>query len=1014
MQRAVIRTLISSFLLAFLCVSVAVAQEQTVEGTVTDGATGEPLPGANIAVKGTTTGTTTNIQGQYELTVPGPDAVLVFSFVGYLSKEVRVGEQSVIDVTLEEDIAQLGEVVVVGYGTQEARDVTGVVDKVDAADFNTGNVASPEQLISGKVAGLQITQTSGAPGAGSLIRIRGATSVNADSQPLFVVDGVPIDNDGNQASRNPLNFLNPSDIANVTVLKDASATAIYGSRGANGVIIIETKDAEGEEGRISYSGSVSGASVIDQVDVLDAEQFRGVVNAQAPEQMSLLGDANTDWQDAVQRDALTHEHNISFSRGYDDSNMRVSLGYLDQEGVLETSELERVSLSLKYSQDLLDDQLTIRTNVRGSKTDNRFEPGLTGGAASFAPTQPIVDPNSPFGGFFEWDQPGLELAENNPVASYIYSSNNGEFNRMLGNVEAEYRLPYVEGLSARVKLGFDIQEGEREFFAPTFLKGETEGDEDEAGTVVRANSSRVNELIDAFLTYDNAFDSIQSSFNATLGYSWQEFHAEFPEFTANGLTTNALGPNSVDVVESAENTNPFVTEIPNRLVSGFARINYTLLDRYLLTATVRRDGSSRFGPDNKWGTFPSAALGWRMHQEPFMEDVGFLSNLKLRGSWGVTGNQEIADFAFEPLFTPGGPQAQVQFGDDFVSTLRPGAADQGLKWEETTTWNVGVDYGVLNGRLTGTFEYYLKDTDDLLFSVQPPLGVQPGDRVLTNIGEMRNEGFELSIDALVFSNETFSWNAQFNASTNDNEILSVSRAGEGIPTGGISGGVGNTIQIIREGEARNSFFVFEHRRNSNGNPVSDDVDFNDDGVANDLDMYVDQLTVDTDDDGIPDAGDGVINDDDRVVKESPQPDWVLGHTSQLRYKNFDMSFTLRAHLGNYVYNNVASNFGHYSRLTNFAPSNLHTSVLDTDFTDPQFFSDIYLEDASFLRLDNITLGYTVPELPGVRSLRVYGTVQNAFVLTGYSGPDPEANGFGIDNNLYPRSRTFTAGVSLQL
>ncbi len=1000
MRRTAIKTLVTSVFLSLLCVSLALAQQKTVSGTVIDGATDQPLPGANVSVQGTSTGTTTNTDGEYEITVSGPDAVLVFSFVGYLTQEVRVGDQTTIDVTLEEDVAQLQELVVVGYGQQEERDLTGVVQKVNTAEFNKGNVVSPEQLISGKVAGVQISSTSGAPGAASFIRIRGATSVNADSSPLFVVDGVPIDNDGNQASRNPLNFLNPNDIANVTVLKDASSTAIYGSRGANGVIIIETKGAEeGDDGRVSYNGSVSSFNVADRVDVLDADQFRQVVREQAPSQMNLLGDANTDWQDAVERQAIAHEHNLSFSRSYDESSFRLSLGYLDQEGVLETSETKRTSLSFKFNQDLLDDHLTIRTSLRGSKTDNRFEPGLVGSSASFDPTQPIRDPNSEFGGFFEWDQPGLTLAENNPVATYILTQNNGETNRVLGNVEAEVRIPYVTGLSARIKGGFDLQGGEREFFQPTFLKGQDEAD-DQAGQIDRANFSRTNELFDAFLTYDRDFDAIESSVNATAGYSWQEFHAEFPEFTARGLNNNFLGPNSTDPVSEAENTSTFVTEIPNRLISGFARLNYTFKDRYLLTATVRRDGSSRFGPENQWGTFPSAALAWRVHQESFIQDIDWLSNLKVRASWGVAGNQEIGDFQFSSLWTPGGPLAQVQFGDEFVSTLRPSAADETIKWEETTTWNLGFDYGLLDGRVSGSFEYYVKDTDDLLFTVPAPGGSNLSDRILTNIGSMRNEGFEFSIDGMVLTTEDFSWNTQFNVSTNDNELLQVTRAGEGIPTGGISGGIGNTVQIIREGEAINSFFVLQHKRNDNGDPLTDGVDHNGDGVANDLDMYVDQ------------NGDGVINEDDRVVDESPQPDWILGHTSRLTYGNFDFSFTLRAHLGNHVYNNVSSNFGRFDRLTNFAPSNVHESVLTTNFQTPQFFSDYYVEDASFLRLDNVTVGYTLRDLPGVDRIRAFGTIQNAFVITGYSGPDPEV--VGIDNNLFPRSRTFTAGVNVQL
>jgi iron complex outermembrane receptor protein len=969
-----------------------------VQGTVTDASTGETLPGANVSIQGTTTGTSTNANGEYELRVPGPDAVLVVSFVGYQQQTVEVGDRDVIDVSLQADVGELDEVVVVGYGEQEERDVTGSVKSVNPAEFNEGPVVSPEQLISGKVAGVQIQSTSGAPGASSFIRIRGASSVNADSSPLFVVDGVPLSNTGNQASRNPLNFLNPNDIANVTVLKDASATAIYGARGANGVIMIETKSADEGASRISYSGSASRAGVVDRIDVLDPNEFRSVVRQQAPSQVSLLGDATTDWQDAIQRTGFTQEHNVSFSRGYEDSSIRLSLSYLDQEGTLESSSTQRVSTSIRYSQDFLDDRLSITSNLRGSKIDNAFEPGMVGAAASFAPTQPIRDVDSPFGGFFEWSQSGLSLAENNPVASYILTENNGETYRSLGNVEVDYEIPYVDGLNARVNLGYDVTTGEREFFQPTFLKAQQESSN--PGQLERRNFTQFSTLMDAFLEYSQSFDAISSEVDVTAGYSWQEWHEEYPEFVAQGLSTNIFGPNSAEVVTNLENTDPFVTEIPKRLISGFARVNYRLLDRYLLTFTVRRDGSSRFGPENQWGTFPSAALGWRMHNEPALGSLfeGPLSTLKIRASWGITGNQEIGNFLYAPLYSPGAPTVQYQFDDEFVGTIRPSAADETLKWEETTSYNIGLDYGFFSGRLTGSFDYYVKDTDDLIFPATIPRGSNLSDVVTTNIGSMRNQGFEFSVDAQLVSTEDLSYNAQFNVSTNKNEVLNVAAAGGQVLTGGIAGGTGNQVQIIREGEPLNSFYVYEHKKNENGNPVSDGPN------VDDTDMYVDQ------------NGDGVINADDRVLGGSPRPDWNFGHTSQFTYNNFDLSFTLQAQLGRYVYNNVASNYGNYSRLSDFAPSNLHESVLTTNFSEPQYFSDYYVENASNLRLSNMTVGYTLPTeslgISAIDRLRVYGTVQNAFILTGYSGASPLA--IGIDNNLYPRSRTFTAGVNLQL
>lgn len=989
---------------SLLSVPVQAQNTGTITGTVSDAQANETLPGANVSIVGTQRGTATNANGAYTISDVEPGSYsLRASFVGFQAQvveqvEVAAGEEVEVNFQLQTSEQTLEEVVVVGYGEQQQRDVTGSINTVNAENFNP-RTTSPEQLISGKVSGVQISSTNGAPGSDSFIRIRGPSSVNAGSDPLFVVDGVPINNEGNEATRNPLNFLNPADIADVTVLKDASATAIYGSRGANGVIMIETKSAEeGDEGRISYSGSFSTSRVTDNVDVLGVDQFLGVVQDQAPGQMSKLGDARTDWQDAVQRDAFTQEHSLSFSRGYDDSNIRLSVSWLDQQGSLESSTTERVSASLKYSQDLLDDQLTIRTNLRGSRNNNRFQPGIVGAAADFAPTQPVRDVNSPYGGFFEWEP---SLAPKNPVATASLVQSVGETNRSLGNLEADLNIPYVQGLSLRAKVGYDIQEGEQEEFQPTFLKAQADNDED-AGFVARRNFSRLNTLFDAFLEYDRTFDDLNSTFDATGGYSWQEFHEEFPEFDAAGLDSDALGRNSTSPNTDKQNLNTFIEETPSRLVSAFGRFNYTLLDRYLLTFTVRRDGSSRFGPENEWGTFPSVALAWRASEEPFLSDAGILTDLKLRASWGQTGNQDIDDFLFDPLFRQGNSSVQYPFGEENLPTLRPDAANATIKWETVTTRNVGVDYGFLDGRISGSFEYYEKETEDLLFPVTVPRGANLSDVVVDNVGSVENTGFEFSVDAQVINTDDFSYRSQFNVSTLDNEVTEVTRgSNEFVPAQGIQGGFGDVVQIVREGESINSFLVFQHKTDENGDPLTDGIDHNGDGNTDRADFYKDI------------NGDGEITQEDRVIDGSPQPDWILGHTSNLTYRDFDLSFTLRAHVGNEVYNNTASFRGHLGRLEGTTPNNLHESYLTTEFDDAKLFSDYYVEDASFLRVQNITLGYTIRSLPQVDRLRIYGTVDNAFTFTGYSGPDPEVPD-GLDSNLYPRSRTFTAGINLQL
>lgn len=982
-----------------LCSAAPALAQRQISGVVTDATTNTTLPGAAVTVPGTTVGTATNIDGAYSLAVPETADSLRFSYIGYQPQTVAIDGRTTIDVALMPTAQTLEGLVVIGYGAVEEEDVTGAVQRITPEDFNTAAAVSPEQILAGKIAGVQVTSNDGAPGADNVIRIRGATSVNASSEPLFVIDGVPISNEGVQGSRNPLNFLNPNDIASVTVLKDASSTAIYGSRGANGVIIIETKSGAGDEAQVVYNGEALVSSVTDRIQVLGADQFRQVVAEQAPTMLPMLGVTETDWQDAIERPGYGQRHDISFSRGFEDADVRFSLNYLDQDGVLQASSTERVAAALSYNQRLFDDALTVRTSLRGARTSDQFEAGVVGGAASFDPTQPIRLVGSPYGGFFEWE---TQQAENNPVAEYILTENYGTTYRALGSTELAYEIPGVDGLTLRSVLGFDLTTGEREFFAPTFLKAQAEVAN--PGRIERRSYTQSNLLTDLFANYARTLDAVDSEFDLTVGYSYQDFYEEYPEAYGSGLTTNVFGRNSFDAVSDPANITAYVNEIPSRLISGFGRLNYQLLDRYLLTVTVRRDGSSRFGPGNQYGTFPSAAVGWRVDQEPFFPQSGVLSSFKLRASWGVTGNQDFGDFLYAPFYRLGGPQAQVQFGDRFINTLRPSAADEDLKWEETTSINLGFDYGLLDGRVTGEFNYYSSDTDDLLFSVPVAAGANLSDFVTTNIGSVRNTGLEFGLNAFVVDTGTFSYSAQFNVSTNDNELLTISReSAEGevvtIDVGGISGGVGNTVQVLREGEPVNSFFLYEHVLDEAGDPVYADV--NGDGLINEQDLYRDVNE------------DGLINEDDRVVMGNPNPDWILGHTSQFRLGAADLSFTLRAQLGNSVYNNVASNYGYYGRLTEFVPSNLHESVLATGFQDPQYFSDIYLEDGSFLRMDNIALGYTLSAVPGLGQVRVYGSVSNAFVITGYSGTDPEIGVSGIDNNLYPRSRTFRGGMEVR-
>jgi iron complex outermembrane receptor protein len=518
--------------------------------------------------------------------------------------------------------------------------------------------------------------------------------------------------------------------------------------------------------------------------------------------------------------------------------------------------------------------------------------------------------------------------------------------------------------------------------------------------VSRSNPTEATGVLDAWLNYNGRINR-NGELDATAGYSYEKVTGEYPSFYARGLATDLLGLHGVP--NASENV-PTVFDKENLLASFFARVNYTHLDRYILTLSMRRDGSSRFGPENQWGTFPAAALGWRVSEEPWFPTPNWMSELKLRASWGVNGNQAFSDYLWLPSYTYGGPFAQVQFGNSYVTTIRPSSVDRGIKWEETTSYNLGFDYGFLDNRINGSLEYYVKNTEDLIFNVTIPAGTNLSNNVTTNIGSLRNTGLELTVNGEVLrsQNRGLSWTASFNASTNKNRLLEInpfSAGTERFLVGGISGGVGSTIQVLQPGAPVNSFYVLQHKRGANGMPLYEDADHN--NVINDLDLYVDV------------NGDGQITQDDRTIFHSSQPQWILAHTSNFGFRNFDLGFTMRAQLGNYVYNNVSSGQGFYNGLNNAGGLvNLHHSVLETNFAEPQFFSDYYVEDASFLRMDNITLGYTLPKIHAVQNARIYGTVQNVFLVTGYSGVDPEAGLNGIDNNIYPRSRTFTAGVSI--
>ncbi len=982
------------------------AQGQTgrITGTVLDRATGETLPGASVLVEGTTIGTVTNMDGRFEFSAPAGNITLIASFMGYdpSRRTVTLPEGGTLSLTFElfADITMLEEFIVIGYGVQRREDATGSVAVVGEADFNRGNITSPSELLMGKMAGVQITSGGGAPGAGETIRIRGGSSLSALNDPLIVIDGIPVDSRGISGMRSALSMVNPNDIETFTVLKDASATAIYGSRASNGVILITTKKGRvGQELRLQYSGTYSLSRNIKTIDVLSADEMRGFVTERFSERasvMNLLGDASTDWQDQIYQDAIGHDHNISATGSFRAVPYRVSLAYSDNDGVLRTDNMSRTSLSVSLNPSLLNDDLKININARGVNVRNQFAPNVAiNNAVQFDPTQPVRVDDDTFGGYFVWadTQSGLPkgTATHNPVARLELTDDNSTVNRVIGNAQFDYRMPFLPELRANLNLGYDFSKSNGEVFVPDFA----------AWNYIQGGTDRIydqekrNELIDFYLNYATELPGLQSRIDVMGGYSWQHFWeggSAFETNIPNNLAfRNNHSPDSLVVNEDTQWRTEYY------LVSFFGRLNYNLMDRYLFTFTVRNDGTSRFVGENQWGLFPAAAFAWRIDQENFMQNVGVVSELKFRAGYGVTGQQDLGAGNYPALarYTLSRQGGYYFFGEDRMNTLRPEGYDENLKWEETTTYNLGLDYGFANDRFTGSLDFYFRETKDLLNFISIPAGTNLTNAILTNIGNMENRGVEFSINTRPVVTPDLVWRLGFNATYSETKITKLIAAEDenylGVFTGGIDGGVGSNIQIHSEGFAPNSFFVFQQVYDQDGNPIEG--------------LYVDR------------NGDGQITDEDKYHFRKPAANYYLGINSGVDYRNWEFTFSGRANLGNYMYNNVSSMNGNFSRLyRSEGPylSNTAGDVSVANFNNPQYWSDYYIQDASFFKMDNMTLGYNFGDIIGGNTrLVVSFTVQNAFIITNYEGLDPEI-AFGIDNNFYPRPRSFVLGVNLQL
>ena len=971
------------------------AQQIVVKGIVKD-TTGEPIIGANVIVKGTTNGTITDFDGNFLLNANKGD-IIIISFIGYRSQEAQAAAS--MNIILKDDTELLDEVVVIGYGSVKKDDLSGSVVAIKAEEMNKGAVTSPQELIMGKVPGLSVSQGDGAPGAGSTIRIRGGASLNASNDPLIVIDGIPVSNDAAPGTAT----INPNDIETFTVLKDASATAIYGSRASNGVIIIQTKKGTQDKIKVSYSGTFTAKDPYKRIETLDAQSFREVMQAQYPEGTAQSADIqrilnvypnqSTDWQDAIYQTGLSTDQNIGIAGKAGFMPFRISLGYNTEKGTLKTSKYERYTGAVNLSPKFFDNHLSVDINVKGTINKNRFaDSGAVGAAAFFDPTKPIYDEENRYNGYWNWgivQGAQADLATQNPLSLLYDRNNHGTTKRSLGNIQLDYKIHGLEDLHANLNLGYDVAKTTgRNFVNSNSVQSSLDKTFTGLGQGNTWNNLRRNHLLDFYMNYAKNIESIKSNFDIMAGYSWQHFYYANHDITYSNPTED-LGAKEGYTYD--ENERHYIRDdhrrIPyeNYLISFFGRLNYNFMDRYLLTATLRRDGSSRFSENNRWGLFPSAALAWTISNEPFMKATeNVLSKLKLRLGYGVTGQQEIGDYQYITSYSFSTNPNTTYLG---TTLLKPNGYSPDLKWEQTTTYNVAIDFGFLNNRINGSIEYYQKHTKDLLNTISAAAGTNFINLITANVGKMKNKGVEANVNAIAIQSKDFTWEVGYNITWNDSKITKLTTTFnpdyQGIDAG--------TNQKHQVGEMPGTFYLYQQVYDENGKPIQNAfVDRNNDGQITEADRY--------------------------LTHKSPMAKVYMGFSSQFSYKKWDLGFNLRANFGNYVYNGVASgnstsnNYGGKGFITN-----LYNGFQDTGFTllntSEQMASDYFLENASFLKMDNLTLGYSFQNLFAAKlSGRISASVQNVFTISKYSGLDPECG--AIDSNIWPRPRTYTIGLNL--
>ena len=961
------------------------AQTRTIKGEVTDAQNGEALIGATVMVEGEKGGTVTDFDGNFSLQVSSSAKKIKVSYIGYIDKVLSISDN--MKVKLESDSKALADVVVIGYGTARKSDLTGSVATVKSKDFNKGLVSSPEQLINGKVSGVQIMSNSGSASAGSTIRVRGGASLNASNDPLIVLDGVPLEQGGISGnSSNFLSMINPSDIESMTVLKDASSTAIYGSRASNGVIIITTKKGQQGAVKVNFNTTNSLQTRAQMVDMLSRDEFVNVINQFGTDnKKSLLGTANTDWNDEVYRTAFGTDNNLSVSGSIDKwLPFRVSVGYYNQSGLVRKDNVERWTGNVVLTPSFFQDHLKLTINAKGTLNNNSFNNGgAVWAAATFNPTIPVYSGNDKYGGYNEaLDADGypVNAGVRNPRGLVDLYDSKSKVSRFIGSMDVDYKVHFLPDLKLHATVGADYAKGDGTIYVPAYAAQSYNKDESLGGSDYKYGPQKnENRLLTLYANYAKYFEDIKSNVDLTAGYDYQYWKSTTPLY----YTKSAAGTNLSTVKAS---------DYRHVMLSYYGRINYSFDGKYLLTATVRRDASSRFSKDTRWGTFPSVALGWTLTEEPWLKNQKVLSNLKLRASYGVTGQQEgIGNYNYLPVYTYSVTGAEAFINGQYINTYRPEAYVSDLKWETTTSWNFGLDFGFLDGRIGGAIDFYTRKTKDLLASVPTAAGTNFSKTILTNVGNVDSKGIEVSLNATPIQTKDWEWNLSYNFTWQNMKVKNLSLIKGGSQT---NVKVGPSIdayqfQVLSEGYEPYMFYVYHQLYDSKtGKPIE--------GAYADLN------------------NDGEINESDLYRYHSPAPKYIMGLSTSLRYKQLTLGMSFRANIDNYVYNGMGMSTGAFETVSynNSQLNNLNTSFLKTDFKTRQYLSDYYVENASFLKLDNLSLSYNVGKINKWASLTVSAMVQNVFTITGYSGTDPEVPN-GMDNSFYPRPRTYSVSLGLQ-